>query len=201
MVAIFILLVCLAPTMRIFTNIYKAQHNIVRENQKDHLVHLIHAKFTEQLYQRKISLEEMEGESEITLKDDDLDKMQKKYFLDWKGKFALKGRIPKEKKHPVEYLCKLEIEVWDVDKNVRPKEENSMSRKPYEIYIYITTKMEASDEDEDQENQTERTGDDPEEEEDAEEEEDVEEEEDDSFEAKAPFPRYRLRDAFFARVG
>src|SRR5437660_280100 len=96
MVAAFILLICIAPTMRIFTSMYQSQQAIVRENQRDHLAHLVHAKFTEQLYKRTISLEEVAQSKPIILGDPELEKLIRQSAYECTGTFTIiKQHTPK----------------------------------------------------------------------------------------------------------
>ena len=119
MVAAFILLICIAPTMKIFTNIYKSQKEIIRINQRDHLAHLVHAKFTEQLYKRTIPLKDIDVGNPIILKDVELNEFLQKYFFDYSGTFFLKPHA-KKGESPDCYLCELKIEI--IDTLIKPKE-------------------------------------------------------------------------------
>src|ERR1700733_14521161 len=100
MVAAFILLICIAPTMRIFTNMYLSQHEIVRENQRDHLVHLIHAQITEQLYKRQIVLPEGAESHPIDLTDPELIGQLEKYHYQLEGVLVIvDSHTPRGQEH------------------------------------------------------------------------------------------------------
>lgn len=109
MVAAFILLVCLAPTMRVFTNIFKAQQQIIRDYQKDHIAHRFHAKFTENLYKREFSLEENQ---DIALSDSDLLKEINNAHFACKGTFKQAEQPHKVQGH-LKYLYDLNLQVVD----------------------------------------------------------------------------------------
>jgi hypothetical protein len=151
MVAAFILLVCIAPTMQIFTSMYQSQQGIIRENQRDHLAHLVHAKFVEQLYKREIPLplEEDKHGKNIELKDSELSELLKKYAYRFSGTFTiLKKRVPKGQEKPIEYLGKIEIKMKDLlyKHKASEQEENRKIQNGdpaetfYDYYIYISSK-------------------------------------------------------------
>lgn len=133
MVAAFILLICIAPTMKIFTNIYKSQIEITRVNQRDHLAHMAHALFTEDLYKRKISLKDLDESKPINLTDSEFIELLKKFNFDCCGKFSLIPYTKKGEESPKAYLGKLEIEIKDKIKN--PKDQSMV----YDFNIFIDT--------------------------------------------------------------
>lgn len=145
MVAAFILLVCIAPTMRIFTSMYQSQQTIIRENQRDHLVHLIHARFTEQLYRRKIPLKEMmKGQpTVISLEDPELNELIRKSGYNLEGIFEIVDFEPKDREKTNKYLGKIEIKMTDrlyrsPKQNEHQKIENEdASAFFYDYYVYI----------------------------------------------------------------
>lgn len=156
MVAVFILLICIAPAMQIFTSIFKSQQEIVRENQKNHIIHLMHAKFTEQLYKRLISFEDIRNQKDINLTDPDLVELLEKSFFTCSGVFGIeKSYKPKGQDKPVEYLCKLEIKVTDkLAKQSKGKGSPSGQENPcetYDYYIYVDTLPDEGDNDEEDE--------------------------------------------------
>ena len=55
--------------MRIYTNMFLGQEAIVRENQRDHLAHLVHASVTHQLYQNAITLDNIVQDTPMQLED------------------------------------------------------------------------------------------------------------------------------------
>lgn len=197
MVAVFILLICIAPAMQIFTSIFKSQQEIVRENQKNHIIHLMHAKFTEQLYKRLISFDDIRNQKDIILTDPDLVDLLGKSFFTCSGIFTIeKSYKPRGQDNPVEYLCKLEIKVADkLARQTKGKGSSSSQDDPsetYDYYIYIDTLPDEGDDDEeDDEEEIEPEEDEEEEEEDDEEEEDEEEEEEEELPVKAP-PKRQL---------
>ena len=143
MVAAFILLVCIAPTMRIFTNMYLSQQNIIRENQRDHLAHMVHAQVTEMLYRRQIALEETPNKL-IELKDPKLNTLLQKFSYQCEGTFTIVNYYtPRGQEHFTACLGKLIVKLKDVS----PKAPTKIQRKIienqdpretfYDYYIYI----------------------------------------------------------------
>lgn len=112
MVAVVILLLCVSPSMRILTNIFKSQQEIVRENQKGHIVHLLHAKFVEMLYKRMIEFDVNGEGKDIAVNDPELLEKLKKLKISYKAEFSVEKR--RKIKGGDRYLCKLEIDVIDL---------------------------------------------------------------------------------------
>lgn len=157
MVAMLILLVCIAPAMRIFTNIFRSQQEIIRENQKDHLAHLVHMRTTEKLYKREISLDDIKEKKEIlSLADEDIRKFNESNFLEFNGFLSIESTHKTKidgKMKPITYLCKLEITV--TDKSVKQEKKDSFNipksaSDTYAYYIFIDTRKEDESDDEDE---------------------------------------------------
>lgn len=183
MVAAFILLICIAPTMRIFTNIFKAQQEIIREYQRDHIAHMMHAKFTEELYKRTIPIDDFKEKNHISLAYPDLMKHLKEFHYDCSGTFSMIGKR-KNDGNP-SYLYSLEINVQD--KLMKQKNEQSSSRRDsvsdkdpsvatYTYMVYIDT---YADENEEEEDSDEGEDEDPDDDNDEEEEDEENEDEED----------------------
>ncbi len=132
MVAVFILLICIAPTMRIYTNMYLGQEVIVRENRRDHLAHLVHASVTNQLYQNTIALGDMVQGSPMQLHDRELE--EKLRNLAYECSFAFRviseSKAQNEKK-PNEYLLELAIKMKDSSVNKKSEEMTYI----YHVYV------------------------------------------------------------------
>ena len=144
MVAAFILLVCIAPVMRIFTSMYLSQHEIIRQNQRDHLAHVIHAELTEQLYKRQIALPSEEKAQPIVLSDSDILDQLKKLSYQLTGELTIVNfYTPKGQDHPVKYLAKLVIKLKDISPNAQAKnsdkkfENQDPTETFYDYSIYI----------------------------------------------------------------
>ncbi len=143
MVAAFILLVCIAPTMRIFTSMYLSQQEIIRENQRDHLAHLVHAKFTEQLYKRQISLEEVIQSKTIALTDPELISQLQKFSYECTGTFTIvDSYTPRDQEKPTEYLSQLVIKLKDVSPKAQKISNKTIENQDpaesfYDYFIYI----------------------------------------------------------------
>ncbi len=113
MVAAFILLICIAPTMRIFTSIYQSQQEIIRQNNRDHLAHLIHAKFIEQLYKRNIPLPEAKQSNLIVLSDPEVTQLLQQLAYKFQGEFTLMTPIATTSGKPKKSIGKLVIQLED----------------------------------------------------------------------------------------
>ena len=145
MVAAFILLVCIAPAMRIFTTIYLSEQEMIRENQRDHLAHRLHAKITEGLYKRQYQLEGgTKGASTlVTTSDRDTEALLKKYEYDYEAHIIiLNSHKSREEPSPDRYLVKLILELKDISPKARSgNKKKSVKEKPintfYDYTIYI----------------------------------------------------------------
>jgi hypothetical protein len=139
MVAIFLIMVCAVPSFKILTQVYQEQAAVVRINQRDHLVHLIHAKVVEQLYKRAIPLSEiMEGvhaKFADPILQPELERL--KYEASYDLSF-IEPRSEKGKEKATEYLGKMVIEMRDLLKPNRTLvEENQKKEVQYEYLFYL----------------------------------------------------------------
>jgi Tfp pilus assembly protein PilV len=148
MIAAFILLVCAIPTLRIFTNMYLSQQNIARENQRDHLAHLIHAKIIEQMYMHTISLDRVLEDHTFPLDDPSLQK--KLEALQYNATYTftvLKTRKSRKLNKPVGYFVQLIITIKDLSsiKNRTFLKQTSENQNPldasYDYSMYIELKQ------------------------------------------------------------
>jgi|GEM_PF-3991261 len=131
MVAAFILLICIAPVMRIFTSIYQSQQSIIRENQRDHLAHHVHAEVVERLYKREISIDDIENQL-IFLSDPELNEQLKALSYSLEGILTIVQTYkPKGEEYPTMYLGKLLVKI----KDILPKSQGAETF--YDSYIYI----------------------------------------------------------------
>lgn len=196
MVAAFILLVCIAPTMRIFTSMYKSQQNIIRENQRDHLAHMMHARITEQLYRRQFPIEEGIQGKVITMIDPDLGALLQKYSYFCEGKLEIVNcHKSKGGDKPYEYLGRIVIKMKDLNfkspKNLpdtSTEENQDPSETLYEYLVYIDSKEDKkgkSDSSEDKEEEDEDDDDDDDGDDDDDEEDEEEDEDKDNIDKKA----------------
>lgn len=143
MVAVFILLICIVPAMRVFTSIYQSQQAIIRENQRDHLAHLVHANITEKLYKNQIPFgKEIESEV-IALTDPELTELLQKFSYHCEGTLEImRSYIPQGQELPTKYLGKLTIKMKDITFQKKRKthkkfgNENS-SETFYDYFVYI----------------------------------------------------------------
>lgn len=141
MVAAFILLICIAPTMRIFTSIFQEQQEIIRENQGDHIAHLVHAIVTERLYKHEIKFSEDTKAEAIPLSDTDLQKELDKYGYTVQAALTIIESVKhKEENHPNKYLAQLVIKLIDTSPKAesRAKAQNFINQDPHDtFYDYI----------------------------------------------------------------
>lgn len=135
MVAAFIILICAAPALKIFTTIYIEQRETIRENQRDHLAHLVFANVIEQLYKRSISIDDIMKGSTHEVNDPALVELLKRWSYEGTYSFShTKVYTKKGEEHPSKYLTTITIRM----NNLSPKKLNR-ERKPldydYEVYI------------------------------------------------------------------
>lgn len=149
MVAVFILLTCAAPAIRIYTNIYIQEQNIIRENQRDHLVHRIHAFLTEQLYKKTISFQQISTDMDVPLQDSELQADLAKINYEGLYQFSQKkGKKTKGATKPHKYLVMLTIKLRDLSslkKSTETKfktEHGDSSEVHYDYLIYIDASKE-----------------------------------------------------------
>lgn len=135
MIAAFILLVCVAPAMRVFTSIFLSQQEIIRKNAQSHIVHLIHAELTQMLYKNEIPLEDLKQTTFINIQNEELLKLLHKYSYKCTGTFVMiNGPTSRGAAHPNSYLGKLTIEIEDLSLKKLPKEKSNYFYT-YDIYI------------------------------------------------------------------
>lgn len=150
LVAVLILLICVVPMMNIFTSMYMTQIETIRENRRDHLAHLVHAKFTEELYHRKVDIDgEIEGR-QVSLSDKDLvDELTASGFS-CSGFFSIKTSSDNQGK-PKQHLCQLEIKMKDMVSEAKKKKtfaqtsENDPNEIVYDYQIFIDRTTESNE--------------------------------------------------------
>lgn len=147
MVAIFILLICAAPAMRIYVTMFKEQQLVIRENERDHIARVLHARITEKLYKRQIPLQDLAQGKKLSIDDPDLQKRLKE--LSYEGAYILgiDKRSPKDESKPAtKYLLRLFIILKDLtpqpaSQTNSKKAENQDSRETvYDYYMYVSAK-------------------------------------------------------------
>ncbi len=134
MVAMFILLACIAPILHIYVVVYKQENVIDRINKQDHLVYLIHAHYTELLYRREISLVDDKDapptDVSAYLHKDLQDQLK---ALSTQGLITLKMLASNKKKEIVKQLWGLDINLGSIGKPLASQSDNK--KYSYEIYI------------------------------------------------------------------
>ncbi len=135
MVAVFLILLCAAPALRIYTNMYKEQAQVARVNQRDHMVHLIHAKVIEQLYKRTIPLDEILAGVEKPFEDEELQPELNR--LKYEASYHLSILLPvREKKRATSKRLhsQLLIQMKDLSHLTKP-DTPTVFNYAYEVYI------------------------------------------------------------------
>ena len=130
MVAAFIILICAAPALRIYTSTFLQQQDILKVNQSDHLSHLIHANIIEKLYKQEIPFQDILDKKRLSVDDSELNKELQLFgfeaFYSFQGSDS-KKREKKDKK-PSMYLVSLLITIVD---------KKSKDEKKYDYKIFI----------------------------------------------------------------
>lgn len=109
MVAMVLIVLCAAPALKIYTNMYKQQTEIVRNYEADHLVHIVHSKIIERMYKNIISFDDILMGDERSFEDKDLTSKLKKmgYSCNYTIRKINARKVAKE--HLVRYLFELNI--------------------------------------------------------------------------------------------
>lgn len=133
MVAIFLIVVCAAPALKIHIALYLEQNHILRENKRDHLVHLVHAAVVEKLYKNEIPIQNILTSQIMAFEDNATDSMNSikqqldKLYYHCQYSFKLDSDKPKKK------LVKLIIEMKDLK-----KKKNAVFNYNYLVFISLT---------------------------------------------------------------
>lgn len=133
MVAAFIILICAAPAIRIYTSTFLQQQDILKDNQSDHLSHLIHANIIEKLYKKDIPFQDILDKKRFSVDSSELQKQLQRFGFDAFYSFERyesKKREKKDKK-PSMYLVSLKITI--VDKKSKDKKDYN-----YKIFIDVS---------------------------------------------------------------
>lgn len=127
MIAMLLILICVIPSFQIYVNINKQQANVIRVNQRDHLVHLIHADLIEKLYKQMISLDQILARFQAPFEGEELKKKLEE--IGYEAVYSLYFlSSEKEIKTAKKFLVELVIQLQD------KKQENSFD---YTYHIYI----------------------------------------------------------------
>lgn len=119
LVGCFLLLICAAPAIRLYTNIYLAELESVRLSEQTHLVHLLYADFVERLYKQQISWDELMDKEEKPLPSSfPLENEFKRHFYGCTYHFNLIDSNKENEKFG--YLFNLELKISDLRKQTEP---------------------------------------------------------------------------------
>lgn len=132
MIAIFLVVVCIAPIFRAYVDMNRAQFNTIRLHHRDHLVHLVYGIVMEQLYKQAISWEEiLHSRPEKLERLNPLEEVAKQFkALSYEATYQLQIEKPKKDCDQAnEFLLKFSICVADG----LQKEEEPVS---YHYYVY-----------------------------------------------------------------
>jgi hypothetical protein len=108
MIAVFLIMICVVPTLEVFTNMYKheAEANLI--NQRDHFVRLIHANLIEKMYKNEIPIEDIVQGPQTDFSDHDLNEKMKK--IGYSSTYEIKEVWRDPIKEPAKrHLCHLTI--------------------------------------------------------------------------------------------
>lgn len=148
LVAVFLIVVCAMPVLHAYISMNQVQFENARIYERDHLVHLVHAKIVEGLYRKKIPLAEIQAtksgswkELASMLDDEDRDQLASytanqfdKLFYDCT--YTLKFDKPNSiKSNTVNLLMGLTIQVKDLMKHPE-NEKDSSQEVVYHYSIY-----------------------------------------------------------------
>lgn len=109
LIAMVLITLCAAPALKIYTNMYRQQVEIVHHYQADHLIHQVHAKIIENIYKHAISFDEILMGDERSFEDNELAGKLKK--IGYKCSYTIKKLHQRKlkKEEFVRYLCALDI--------------------------------------------------------------------------------------------
>jgi hypothetical protein len=132
MIAIFLIIVCAVPALKTTINIYKEQAEVVRVNQRDHLVHLIHANLIEKFYKRMIPLDQMKMENEEVFRDQEI--VEQLNRLNYAATYKIKMLRPQKEEIEQEKKYLVELMICITDKT-QGKKKDSNTHYTYKVYI------------------------------------------------------------------
>lgn len=144
MIAAFILFVCIAPVVRIFTALYHESHQLTKESMRDHIARLIHAGITEKLYRREIPLEALQAGAHITLADEEIAEQLKKYGYTSEGSIKL-IRYRSEGGQPIMRLAEICIKIKDVSPQKRKNKDEKENEEPWEVKTKLFISLTSTD--------------------------------------------------------
>lgn len=133
MIAAFILIICVAPAMQVFTNMFKEQQRIIQQNQREHLAKKIYAAIVEKLYKREIPILSLYDKKIQSVPDEDLQKQLEK--IGYEGFYSFKDIKKKQKKGATKAACfllTLDVILKDRSSLQRSQKEYLSS---YSVYI------------------------------------------------------------------
>lgn len=144
LVAIFLLVVCAAPALKIHVAMYLEQHHILRQNKRDHLVHLVHAAIIEKLYKNEIPFDSLVEKVPFPFKENQVN-----------SKFSLKNNLKNLNYHccyfftnledkDKHHLFKLTIRLEDVKKNKSKERKDFIFDYEYLVYISLESSPQSS---------------------------------------------------------
>lgn len=157
MVAIFLLLVCIAPAIHIFSNLYKQQQESAREYKQDLMANAVHAAIVEKLYQKELAFDTIFEDSWKPLESDELQKQLSDSGMQASYRFIETSKPKRIKKGSLfKYLTTLEVSITPLF------QRSSNEASSYLYKVYIETKIppaeseEIQDEDEKQSEELQR---------------------------------------------
>lgn len=109
MVAMFLILLCAAPALQIYTNMYKQQTKIMYDYEADHLANLVHAKIVEAIYKNTLSFEDLLNSTPRSVEDGVFSKQLKE--IGYKCQFTINRICQRKMKKEgfVRYLFEITV--------------------------------------------------------------------------------------------
>ncbi len=155
MVAMVLITLCAAPALKIYTNMYKQQSEILHHYEADHLVHQVHAKIIESMYKQAISFDDILMGGERAFEDTHLSPQLKKtgYQCHYTLRKIYQRKVKGEEY--VRYLCELNIDLisqTNPERNKHYHYEHCVQGPPIQGVLLPEEKNDAIDDDDDNNN-------------------------------------------------
>lgn len=103
MIAAFILIICVAPAMQVFTNLFKEQQRIIQQNQREHLAKKIYGDLVEKLYKREFPLLLLYDKKVQSIQNEELKEQLEK--IGYEGFYSFRDIKKKQKKGAGKAAC------------------------------------------------------------------------------------------------
>ena len=137
MIAMFLILLCAVPALKLYVDMYLAQRDTVRIYARDQVAEQIHATLIERFYKNTIALESLlsDHNTEHPLNDPPCEEALKK--LGFTCHCTLKitnGQKHKDSEKHLHYLCQMKIDIID---ELPLKKAELLQTAEYNYVVYI----------------------------------------------------------------